>query len=102
MKNVNVEVVHMRNYGKTSKRIDGGVYVYCGRPSKLGNPYNRWNNGTREQNIEACKNDKQWNVVLDEFVNWVKEQEPAELKLGCFCAPLACHCDIIKAAIDEN
>ncbi len=75
---------------------DGSTYIYCGRPSRLGNPYNKWNHGTREQNILACRNDVQWNVVLEDFVVWVAENNVQDLKLGCFCAPLACHCDIIR------
>ena len=100
---MNIEVVHMKDYGKVSAFIGfKEAYVYCGRPSVLGNPFNKWNHGTREQNIEACSKDIKWNAELDKFVDWVKAQDLDELKLGCYCAPKACHCDLIKNRLDSE
>ena len=97
-----VEVVHVKDFGKVSKKLGGkDYYIYCGRPSKLGNPYNKWNHGSREQNIEACAKDVKWLEVLEDFDDWVARKDIDNLYLGCYCAPKACHCDIIKARIDR-
>lgn len=63
--------------------------VYCGRPSKWGNPYPMtW---------------RSRNEVCDLFEsNILPTLDVSELKgkdLVCFCAPLRCHCDsILKKA----
>lgn len=64
--------------------------VYIGRPSKWGNPFVIGRDGTREQVIAA-------------YEMWIKTQPHLmaalhELKgkrLGCFCAPLACHGEVL-------
>lgn len=88
-----------------NKRHYCGQGVYIGRPSPLGNPFTIGTDGTREE-------------VIAKYETWLKEQwvrgERAhyELKrlikmylagqditLICWCAPLPCHGDVIKAAI---
>ena len=65
--------------------------VYIGRPSKWGNPFS---NGTREENIAKYK-------------KWLRTDGPIddihELKgkiLGCWCAPKACHGDVLARLAD--
>lgn len=64
--------------------------VYIGRPSKWGNPFTIGKDGTRQE-------------VIQKYREWILKQ-PAllqdlyELKgkvLGCWCAPLLCHGDIL-------
>lgn len=65
--------------------------VYVGRPSKWGNPFVLGRDGTREE-------------VVAKYREWLTQQRPdlagqiGELRgkvLGCFCAPLACHGDVL-------
>ena len=71
--------------------------VYIGRPSKWGNPFSIGKDGTREE-------------VILKYLKWLKNQPELiaalpELKgkrLGCWCAPKACHGDMLaKLANDE-
>lgn len=66
---------------------------YCGRPSFVGNPYEIGRDGTREEVISKYKI---W------FYNKIKDitfrdrvLKLHNKRLGCWCKPLACHCDII-------
>jgi len=68
--------------------IDG---VYIGRPSKFGNPFEIGKDGDREEVIRKYKG---WILNQPELV----EDAKRELKgkdLVCWCAPLACHGDIL-------
>ena len=64
--------------------------VYIGRPSKWGNPYVIGRDGTREQ-------------VIDRYQQWLRQQpqlmaalgELAGKTLGCWCAPHACHGEVL-------
>lgn len=65
-------------------------HVYIGRPSKWGNPFVVGKDRTREQ-------------VIAQYERWLCDQ-PAlmaalpELRgkvLGCWCAPRACHGDVL-------
>ncbi len=61
--------------------------VYIGRPSKWGNPFEIGVDGTREE-------------CIAKYSNWVKKQQLPfeELRgkiLGCWCAPKACHGDVL-------
>lgn len=70
--------------------------VYIGRPSKWGNPFAIGRDGDRQQ-------------VIAKFRAWVVEQPDlvADLhelrgkRLGCFCAPLACHGDVLAELADD-
>ncbi len=72
--------------------------VYVGRPTKWGNPYTHLSYGkgkfrvaTRE---EAVASYEKWLLSQPELI----KQARAELRgkvLGCWCAPLACHGDIL-------
>lgn len=65
--------------------------VYVGRPGKWGNPFSIGRDGTRQEVIQQFREYLDKNVVL-------KAQARQELKgkiLGCWCAPLACHADVL-------
>jgi hypothetical protein len=61
--------------------------VYIGRPSKWGNPFTIGKDGSRED-------------VIRKYREWLPSQNLPihELKgrvLGCWCAPEACHGDVL-------
>lgn len=66
--------------------------VYIGRPSKWGNPFTIGPDGTREE-------------VIAKYTAWLIDQPHLivaipELRgktLGCWCAPKACHGDVLAA-----
>lgn len=66
--------------------------VFVGRPSKWGNPYVIGRDGTRKQVI-AKYHDYLYESGL---INEVKELKGK--CLVCYCAPLACHGDILLEA----
>lgn len=70
-------------------------YVYIGRPSKWGNPFEIGKDGNRKQVIEKyeqyLKNNKYLMSCLDELKG---------ATLGCWCFPLPCHGDILKKLVD--
>ena len=65
--------------------------VYIGRPSKWGNPFVIGKDGTREQVVAKYR---QWILSRPEMVASAK-RELAGKDLVCFCAPRACHGDIL-------
>jgi hypothetical protein len=67
----------------------GGVYI--GRPSKWGNPFQIGKDGTRQDVVEKFEN---WLMSNPELVDAAR-QELRGKNLICFCAPLACHGDIL-------
>jgi len=70
--------------------------VYIGRPSKWGNPYRVGVDGTREE-------------VIAKYRAWLLKQPKLmavlpELRgevLGCWCAPEACHGDVLAEMANE-
>jgi hypothetical protein len=84
---------------------------YIGRPSPLGNPFIIGRDGTREEVIEKYR---EW---LDlQLIDWSNKTELVrhsmqsliweytqhkKLTLLCWCAPLPCHGDVIKAKIES-
>lgn len=72
--------------------------VYVGRPSPWGNPYQMGADGTREE-------------VIAKFRNFVENRPNFKASivenlrgkdLVCFCAPLACHADILLEIANEG
>lgn len=64
--------------------------VYIGRPSKWGNPFPISSTCTRYEAIEKYRE-----YILTKFT---VEEIQRELKgkiLGCWCAPLDCHGDVL-------
>lgn len=71
--------------------------VYIGRPSKWGNPFVIGRDGNREE-------------VVQKYHDWILTQPQLlkdlhELKgkvLACWCAPQACHGDVLVKLAKEN
>jgi hypothetical protein len=64
--------------------------VYIGRPSKWGNPFALGEHGNRQQVIEKYR---KW--VLDQPELMAALPELRGKVLGCWCAPLPCHGDVL-------
>ena len=89
----------------------GVVDVYCGRGSVLGNPYSH-KEGTKAKFIVESRDEavdayrkyfgKQM-VSNDAFVKEMRRIYKLamynEVNLICYCAPLRCHCSVIRAFI---
>jgi len=72
--------------------------VYIGRPSKWGNPFVIGRDGDRHEVIAKYR---EWVESRPELIGMIK----AELKgqdLICFCAPLACHGDVLLSIANET
>ena len=87
----------------------GKVDVYCGRGSILGNPYTH-KQGTKAQFIMESRDEavdayrdyfKTQMETNAEFLNEMRRiyriARKSEVNLVCYCAPLRCHCSVIKA-----
>lgn len=66
--------------------------VFIGRPSKWGNPFVIGRDGTRARVIERYR---EWLAGQPELLAALPELRGKVL--GCFCAPLACHGDVLAA-----
>jgi hypothetical protein len=72
-------------------------YVYIGRPSKWGNPFAIGRDGDR-------------NAVVAKYAVWIAQQpellqaipELVDKVLGCWCAPQACHGDVLAALANAH
>jgi hypothetical protein len=71
-------------------------HVYIGRPSKWGNPFVVGKDGTRTECIALYEG---WIVQQDELMAALGELRGAVL--GCFCAPQACHGDVLVGLANE-
>lgn len=88
-----MEIVNVRRLGF---RVGDPNYVYCGRPSVLGNPFKG----------------KYHKPLVEKYRVWlwgkIKERDPAIMEalaqlnensiLGCWCVPKPCHCEVIEKA----
>ena len=75
--------------------------IYIGRGSAWGNPFVIGEDGDRAEVIEKYRRYAYWKWVEDQGygVDWL---EPLRGKdLVCFCAPLACHGDVLLEMIGE-
>lgn len=74
--------------------------VYVGRPSPWGNPFEIGRDGTRAE-------------VIQKFLEWFISPEQAELReralqelrgkvLACWCAPRACHADVLAEFVNSE
>lgn len=68
------------------KRFD----VYVGRPSKWGNPFLLGQDGDRETVIRKYRG---WLTTRPELMRALPELKGKVL--GCYCAPLPCHADVL-------
>lgn len=90
--------------------------VYCGRGSPVGNPYSHLPSSvsgtikvsSREEAIEKFRadfeyryfNDVAFHAFLRELTH--REYRGLDTNLVCYCAPHACHCDVIKSWVEEK
>lgn len=75
-----------------------GLYVRCDRFSDFGNPFEMDKDGDRD---EVCDNYEQHYLPFKPSIH----KQLYKLKgkaLGCWCAPLRCHCDTLIQLINEN
>lgn len=72
--------------------------VYVGRPSTYGNPFVIGKDGTREQVIARYR---RWLEMSPGIVELVKKNLKGKV-LGCYCAPLPCHADILVEIANES
>ena len=86
---MNTRVVNLRN----TARFD----VFIGRPSKWGNPFPLNWRQSREQVIEMYEAYiRKRQDLLDALPELVGK------RLGCYCAPLPCHGDVLIKLIKER
>lgn len=64
--------------------------IYIGRPSKWGNPFIIGKDGDRN---EVIKKYKEWILTQKELIDSLYELQ--NKTLGCWCAPNACHGDVL-------
>lgn len=101
-----IRVVNRYEIEKASNPRD----VYIGRPSALGNPFpidaknnraavvnqfEKWLNGKIAADDELVCNE------LTRIAEMVTDESGKPVRLVCFCAPRACHGDIIKKVIEQ-
>jgi len=78
--------------------------VYIGRPSYLGNPFVLGRDGSREAVIAKYRAWLAQKMLTDtpqrqEIQRLAALSKKRTLRLGCWCAPLACHGDVIAEVI---
>lgn len=80
--------------------------VYIGRGSRLGNPFKIGRDGNRAEVIEKYEAwfeeqiERRNGAVLAALKDLSQRAERGDLVLGCFCAPLACHGDVLKRYLE--
>lgn len=72
--------------------------VYVGRPSPFGNPFVPGRDGSREEVIAKFET---WLLAQPEKVALVKRFLKGKV-LGCYCAPRACHADVLARIANEE
>ena len=73
------------------------VGVYIGRPSKWGNPFAIGKDGSRAEVVAKFEAYIRTNPLLMEAA----KRELKGKDLVCFCAPLACHGEILSQIANE-
>jgi hypothetical protein len=79
----------VRVHNKYKNTAPNGA-VYIGRPTKWGNPFVIGRDGTREDVISKYEN---WVVTQPQLMSALHELRGKDLV--CFCAPQACHGDVL-------
>jgi hypothetical protein len=69
--------------------------LYIGRPSKWGNPFVIGKDGTREEVVRKYRL-----YAVRKFTNSDLEELRGH-DLVCWCAPLACHGDVLVELVEE-
>ena len=78
-----------------------GDFIYIGRGSVFGNPFIIGKDGSREEVIEKFRSHLYTSILnLSPLGRAVLQLASCSyLVLGCHCAPLACHGDVIASCI---
>ena len=71
--------------------------VYIGRPGKWGNPFVIGKDGTREEVVAKYR---EWLKTQPELMFAACEELQGKT-LGCWCAPQACHGDVLVDLADS-
>ena len=78
--------------------------VYIGRPSKWGNPFSHKSDTLAEFQVasreEAISRYEKWLLDQPDLMAQVKTDLKGKV-LGCWCAPLACHGDILAKVAND-
>jgi len=80
---------------KVLNKRDSGIpagAVYVGRPSKFGNPYEIGRDGSREEVIQKYE---AWLLTADNGLSIADLLQLKGKDLVCWCAPLACHAEVL-------
>lgn len=83
---------------KVLNRRTSATSTYIGRPSKFGNPFVIGRDGSRADVIAKFE---AWFRNKPELVEAAK-RELRGRDLECFCAPLACHGDVLLRIANEE
>lgn len=88
-----------------NKRV-GAIGEYIGRPSPLGNPFAIGRDGTRDEVIAKYRewlypllDESKPSQALTEMNRLTDLYEKQDITLVCWCAPQACHGDVLAQAI---
>jgi hypothetical protein len=71
--------------------------VYIGRPSKWGNPFVIGKDGSRD---DVVRKYKEWILTQPQLLRDLRELQ--NKALGCWCAPAACHGDVLVQLLEER
>lgn len=71
--------------------------VYVGRPSKWGNPFKLRHEGERSKVLARYR---AWLLDQPELVATAKAELRGKV-LGCWCAPKACHADVLAEVAND-
>ena len=82
-------VIHCKGHIPNTSKL--GVYQYIGRPGSFGNPFSIDKHGTRDEVIATYE---AWARKQPALLEKIKAL-PEDAVLGCWCAPLPCHGDVI-------
>lgn len=86
-------ILNMATMGR--KLPEGAVYV--GRPTKWGNPFAIGRDGERATVVRKFE---RWLMTQPELVEQAK-QELRGKNLACWCAPKACHAEVLARIANE-
>lgn len=91
--------------------LDGATLIYCGRGSALGNKFPITPTDDRDA---VCEKYKLWlrivvqqdtskgRAVCRQLHKIRNAVTKGDVHLQCFCAPLRCHCETIKATVEKS
>lgn len=86
-----------------SDPLPGTTRVYVGRPSPLGNPYAIGRDGDRDTVVAKYRRWLHANLETREvrlaLHDLLASARQGALELVCWCAPQACHADVIRSCL---